>query len=58
MVALNRRFYSVFNKGINFLKKNGGISGFLVEGHERFWKINNSIKINLNTILKTLSGQL
>lgn len=43
MVGLNRRFYSVFNKGINFLKKNGGISGFLVEGHERFWKINNSI---------------
>jgi len=43
MVGLNRRFYSVFRKGIKFLKKNGGIKGFLIEGHERFWKIKSSI---------------
>ena len=39
MVGLNRRFYSVFNKGKQFLEKNGGIKGFLIEGHERFWKV-------------------
>ena len=39
MVGLNRRFYSIFKKGKNFLEKNGGIKGFVIEGHERFWKI-------------------
>ncbi len=43
MVALNRRFYSIFRKGIDFLKKRGGIKSFLIEGHERFWKIKNTI---------------
>ena len=39
MIGLNRRFYSNFDKGINFLRKKGGIKGILIEGHERFWKI-------------------
>ena len=41
MIGLNRRFYSNFEKGLKFLKKNGGLKGFVVEGHERFWKIKN-----------------
>ena len=43
MVGLNRRFYSVFKKGKDFLKKHGGAKAFLIEGHERFWKISNKI---------------
>jgi len=39
MVGLNRRFYSGFKQGIDFLNKKGGIKGILIEGHERFWKI-------------------
>ena len=33
MIGLNR-FYSNFDKGINFLRKKGGIKGILIEGHE------------------------
>tara|TARA_B100000945_G_C20321588_1_gene567931 strand:- start:93 stop:1025 length:933 start_codon:yes stop_codon:yes gene_type:complete len=39
MVGLNRRFYSVFDKGKKFLERKGGIKGIIVEGHERFWKV-------------------
>lgn len=42
MIGLNRRFYSIFKKGINYLKKRGGIKGILIEGHERIWKISRS----------------
>ena len=38
MIGLNRRFYSNFAEGKKFLKKRGGINGFLIEGHERFWR--------------------
>jgi predicted dehydrogenase len=41
MVGLNRRFYSLFHKGINIIKKHGKLLGILIEGHERFWKIKN-----------------
>lgn len=37
MVGLNRRFYSVFHKGLNIIKKRGKLLGILIEGHERFW---------------------
>ena len=43
MVALNRRFYSIFNKGLEVINKHGGIKNIVVEGHERFWKIENAI---------------
>jgi predicted dehydrogenase len=40
MVCLNRRFYSIFKKGIDIIKKKGKILGVKIEGHERFWKVN------------------
>jgi predicted dehydrogenase len=39
MVGYNRRYYSVFHKGIELINQNGGLLGLAVEGHERFWKI-------------------
>lgn len=47
MVGLNRRFYSNFKKGLNILKKYGGIENIVIEGHERFWRIKNKINQNL-----------
>lgn len=39
MVGFNRRFYSVFKKGLERLKEKSTIHSILIEGHERFWKI-------------------
>ncbi len=39
MVGYNRRYYSIFNKGIDLIKKNGDLLGISIEGHERFWNI-------------------
>ena len=39
MVGFNRRYYSIFHKGIELINQNGGLLGLTVEGHERFWKI-------------------
>ncbi len=39
MVGFNRRYYSIFRKGIELLKFRGGLKGIGIEGHERFWKI-------------------
>jgi len=39
MVGYNRRYYSIFQKGIELIDQNGGLLGLAVEGHERFWKI-------------------
>jgi len=39
MVGYNRRYYSIFHKGIELINKNGGLLGLSIEGHERFWKI-------------------
>ena len=41
MVGYNRRFYSVFHKGIQIIKKSGRLLGVSVEVHERFWKVVN-----------------
>jgi len=35
MVGYNRRFYSVFHKGIDIIREHGPLYGVLVEGHER-----------------------
>jgi len=41
MVAMNRRFYSVFHKGLDYLKENGKkINSIVVEAPERFTDIN------------------
>lgn len=47
MVGLNRRFYSIFNKGKKIIKKNGKLLGITIEGHERFWKIKNRLNNNI-----------
>lgn len=39
MIGFNRRFYSVFKKGLKIINSKGGIHSILIEGHERFWKI-------------------
>ena len=39
MVGYNRRYYSIFHKGVELINQNGGLLGVAVEGHERFWKI-------------------
>jgi predicted dehydrogenase len=39
MVGFNRRYYSIFHKGLEIINQNGGLLGLAVEGHERFWKI-------------------
>ena len=39
MVALNRRFYSNFEKGLQIINKHGGIENIIIEGHERFWRV-------------------
>ncbi len=39
MVGFNRRYYSIFHKGIELIDQSGGLLGLAVEGHERFWKI-------------------
>lgn len=39
MVGLNRRYYSIFKKGIDIIKKNGKLLGISIEGHERFWNV-------------------
>ncbi len=49
MVGLNRRFYSIFHKGLDIINNNGGLLGFEIHGHERFWQkkhLNKEIKRN------------
>ena len=40
MVGMNRRFYSIFEKGKRIIDKNGGLYSIVVEGHERLNLIN------------------
>ncbi len=35
MVGFNRRYYSIFHKGIKLIRERGSLLGVLVEGHER-----------------------
>ncbi len=39
MVGFNRRYYSIFRKGLEIINKHGRLLGVAVEGHERFWQI-------------------
>ena len=43
MVGFNRRYLSIFKKGLKIINNKGGLLGILIEGHERFWKIKNKI---------------
>lgn len=37
MVGFNRRHYSIFHKALEKIDNLGGLIGFNIEGHERFW---------------------
>ena len=52
MVGYNRRYYSIFHKGLDVIKKHGKLLGIAVEGHERFWKIADTVsdKVRSNWI--------
>lgn len=39
MVGLNRRYYSIFHKGMDIIRQHGLLMGVVVEGHERMWRI-------------------
>ncbi len=39
MVGFNRRYYSIFRKGIEVIKQHGALLGVSVEGHERMWRV-------------------
>lgn len=39
MVGYNRRYYSIFAKGLEIIKEHGSLLGVLVEGHERMGQI-------------------
>ena len=47
LIGFNRRYYSVFKKGLDHLENNGGIRAINIEAHERFWKIKEIIKPNI-----------
>ncbi|MBT5092682.1 MAG: hypothetical protein HOM21_00470, partial [Halobacteriovoraceae bacterium] len=39
----NRRFYSIYKKGLDIIKKHGELRGLTVQGHERMWRIEKSL---------------
>ena len=41
MVGYNRRHYSVFHKGLKIIKDHGELYGITIEGHERYWNLEN-----------------
>jgi predicted dehydrogenase len=43
MIGLNRRYYSIIQKGISLIGNNN-ISSVAIEGHESYWRIKNSKK--------------
>jgi len=49
MVGFNRRFYSVFRKGIEIIKNSGPLLGVLVEGHERMWLRADKLEENIRS---------
>ena len=44
MIGYNRRFYSIFHKGIEVIRKYGELMGVRIEAHERFWKLADKVK--------------
>lgn len=39
MVGFNRRYYSIFHKGLEIIRRHGRLLGVFVEGHERMWRV-------------------
>ena len=50
MVGFNRRYYSIFHKGLVVIKNYGRLLGVSIEGHERFWKVANRKPQNIKKI--------
>jgi predicted dehydrogenase len=46
MVGFNRRYYSIFHKGLRIIQDHGPLLGVLVEGHERMWRIREGKKFS------------
>ncbi len=50
MVGYNRRYYSIFHKGIDLIQRHGRLLGVAIEGHERFWnvagRVNETVRSN------------
>lgn len=46
MVGFNRRYYSIFHKGLGIIKKHGPLLGVCVDGHERMWRIREGKKFS------------
>jgi len=42
MVGFNRRYYSIFRKGLDIIREHGQLLGVFVEGHERVWRVRES----------------
>lgn len=50
MVGYNRRYYSIFHKGLDIIQRHGKLLGVAIEGHERFWnvagRVNQTVRSN------------
>jgi predicted dehydrogenase len=46
MIALNRRYYSIFKKLKKIMVKKNKLRSFIIEGHENFWNIKKIVKKN------------
>lgn len=46
MVGYNRRYYSIFHKGIAKIREHGPLLGISIEGHERMWRIHQAGTFN------------
>lgn len=46
MVGFNRRYYSIFHKGLDIIRQNGLLRGVMVEGHERMWRVRKNNKFS------------
>jgi len=44
MIGMNRRFYSIFEKGKKIIEKKEGLLSLVIEGHERYNQIKNKVK--------------
>jgi len=47
MIGYNRRFYSIFHKGLKKIHEKGKLLGIIIEGHERFWKLKKLLNNNI-----------
>ncbi|NTV28850.1 MAG: Gfo/Idh/MocA family oxidoreductase [Candidatus Omnitrophica bacterium] len=51
MAGYNRRYYSIFHKGIEIIRQHGELLGVSVEGHERMWRVREGKKFSERVML-------